>query len=243
MLIINADDWGRSRTETHAALRCYQEGRVTSVSAMVFMEDSERAAELAKENELDVGLHVNFAEAFTGRNYPDKLRQYHGRTISYLMGNKYAQLVYNPILRKEFAYSYTAQSEEFVRLFGRPPSHIDGHHHMHLCANMLLTNMIPAGMKMRRNFSFSPGEKSLLNRTYRGLVDRWLARRYRLPDYFFDLTQCIREKKLERVWALAKSNKVELMTHPVVQTESDYLMSDDFLTMLERLETGSYALV
>jgi len=242
MLIINADDWGRSRTETHAALRCYQEGRVTSVSAMVFMEDSERAAELAKENELDVGLHVNFAEAFTGRNYPDKLRQYHGRTISYLMGNKYAQLVYNPILRKEFAYSYTAQSEEFVRLFGRPPSHIDGHHHMHLCANMLLTNMIPAGMKMRRNFSFSPGEKSLLNRTYRGLVDRWLARRYRLPDYFFDLTQCIREKKLERVWALAKSNKVELMTHPVVQTESDYLMSDDFLTMLERLETGSCAL-
>jgi predicted glycoside hydrolase/deacetylase ChbG (UPF0249 family) len=243
MLIINADDWGRSRAETHAALRCYQEGRITSVSAMVFMEDSERAAELAKENELDVGLHLNFAEPFTGKNYPAELDHYHGRTVRYLTRNKYAQLLYNPLLRKEFVYSYRAQSEEFVRLFGRPPSHIDGHHHMHLCANMLLTNMIPAGMKMRRNFSFWPGDKSLLNRTYRGLADRWLARRYRLPDYFFDLTQCIREKKLERVWALAKSNKVELMTHPVVQTESDYLMSDDFLTMLERLETGSYALV
>ena len=243
MLIINADDWGRSPVETDAVLRCYQEGRITSVSAMVLMKDSERAAELAKENELDVGLHVNFAEPFTGKNHPAELDHYHGRTVRYLTRNKYAQLLYNPLLRKEFAYSYRAQSEEFVRLFGRPPSHIDGHHHMHLCANMLLTNMIPAGMKMRRNFSFWPGEKSLLNRTYRGLVDRWLARRYRLPDYFFDLTQCIREKKLERVWALAKSNKVELMTHPVVQTESDYLMSDDFLTMLERLETGSYALV
>ena len=70
MLIINADDWGRSAAETDAALRCYKAGRVTSVSAMVFMEDSERAAELAKENELDVGLHLNFAEPFTGSNHP-----------------------------------------------------------------------------------------------------------------------------------------------------------------------------
>jgi len=243
MLIINADDWGRSRAETDAALRCYQEERITSVSAMMFMEDSERAAELAKENELDVGLHLNFAEPFTGKNHPPKLDQYHGRIVRYLMGNKYAQLVYNPSLRKEFAYSYRAQSEEFVRLFGRPPSHIDGHHHMHLCANMLLTNMIPAGMKMRRNFSFWPGEKSLLNRTYRGLVDRWLARRYRLPDYFFDLTQCLQGKKLDRVATLAKSNNVELMTHPVVRHETEYLISDEFQAMLQCLEVGSYALV
>jgi len=243
MLIINADDWGRSPVETDTALRCHQEGRITSVSAMVFMEDSERAAELAKENELDVRLHVNLAEPFTGKNHPAELDHYHGRTVRYLTRNKYAQLLYNPLLRKEFAYSYRAQSEEFVRLFGRPPSHIDGHHHMHLCANMLLTNMIPAGMKMRRNFSFWPGEKSLLNRIYRGLVDRWLARKYRLPDYFFDLMQCIREKKFGRVAALTKTSNVELMTHPVDQVESDYLMSDEFRTVLQHLDVGGYALV
>jgi chitin disaccharide deacetylase len=200
---------------------------------MVFMEDSERAAELAKENELDVGLHLNFAEPFTGKNYPAELDHYHGRTVRYLTRNKYAQLLYNPLLRKEFVYS----------LFGRPPSHIDGHHHMHLCANMLLTNMIPAGIKMRRNFSFWPGEKSLLNRTYRGLADRWLARRYRLPDYFFDLAQCFQEKKLDRVATLAKSNNVELMTHPIVRVEAEFLMSDQFEALLQRLEIGGYALV
>jgi predicted glycoside hydrolase/deacetylase ChbG (UPF0249 family) len=241
MLIINADDFGRSAAETDAALRCYREGRVTSVSAMVFMEDSERAAELAKGNELDVGLHLNFAEPFTAKNYPPELDQYHRRTIRYLMGNKYAQLVYNPLLRKEFTYSYRAQAREFVRLFGRPPSHVDGHHHMHLCANVLLSKVIPAGMKMRRNFSFRAGEKSWLNRTYRALVDRWLARRYHLPDYFFDLTQCIREKKMDRVAALAKSSNVELMTHPVVDPEAEYLMSDEFRLMLQPLEVGGYA--
>src|ERR1700704_960924 len=236
MLIINADDFGRSAPETDAALRCHEQGRITSVSAMMFMEDSERAAELANKNELDVGLHLNFDEPFTGRNYPAELGKYHGTTSRYLIANKYAQVLYNPFLRKEFSYSYEAQAEEFVRLFRRRPSHIDGHHHMHLCANALLSKVIPAGVKMRRNFSFWPGEKSLLNRTYRALVDLWLARRYRLPDYFFDLTQCIQKRKLDRVAALAKASTVELMTHPVVREEREYLISDEFHIILEDLE-------
>jgi len=243
MLIINADDWGRSVADTDAALGCYKRGRITSVSAMVLMEDSERAAELAKENELDVGLHLNFTDKFTTNQYPQTLGNYHSEIVRFLRGHKYSQLLYNPFLRKGFAYSYEAQVEEFARLYTKPPSHIDGHHHMHLCANVLLSNTIPAGAKLRRNFSFWPGEKSVLNRTYRWLVDRWLARRYCLPDYFFDLTQCIEEKKLDRVAALAKSSDVELMTHPIVNKEEAYLMSDEFQEILQRLEIGHYALV
>ncbi len=167
MLIINADDWGRSLAETDAAFRCYKAGRITSVSAMVFMADSERAAELAQESELDVGLHLNFSERFTGKNNSGRLGECQSRLVRYLRRNKYSQLFYNSFLRNAFSYSYHAQAEEFARLFGKPPSHIDGHHHMHLCANMLLSNLIPAGMKIRRNFSFWPGEKSRFNRAYR----------------------------------------------------------------------------
>ncbi len=114
---------------------------------------------------------------------------------------------------------------------------------MHLCANLLLSKLIPIGMKIRRNFSFWPGEKSSLNRAYRALVDHWVSRKYRLADYFFDLSQSIREKKLDRVIVLAKSNMVELMTHPIIPQEADYLMSDEFHVMLQRLNVGSYALV
>jgi hypothetical protein len=114
---------------------------------------------------------------------------------------------------------------------------------MHLCANVILSKMIPSGTKMRRNFSFWPGEKSCLNRGYLALVDRWLARRYQLADYFFDLTQCIRAKKLDQVRALAHLKKVELMTHPNVRAESEYLMGDEFYGMLQGLDLGSYALV
>jgi predicted glycoside hydrolase/deacetylase ChbG (UPF0249 family) len=238
MLVIKADDWGRSQAETDAALKCYKEKRITSVSAMLFMADSERAAKLANDSELDVGL-----QEFTSQRYPEKLREYHGRMVRFLTRNKYSHLLDNPFLRRAFSYSYTAQAEEFARLYGRLPSHIDGHHHMHLCANLVWGAVIPAGTKVRRNFSFWPGEKSWFNRMYRALVDRRLSRRYQLTDYFFDLSQSIREKKLDRVMALAKSSKVELMTHPMLRLESEYLMSDEFGTMLQHLRTGSYALV
>jgi len=243
MLIINADDWGRSPAETDAALHYYKDGKVTSVSSMVFMKDSERAAELASENKLDVGLHLNFSEQFTANNYSERLRGYHQRIVAFITSNKYAQVIYNPVLQREFSYSYAAQAEEFTRLFGKLPSHVDGHHHMHLCANLLFSSVIPAGTRVRRNFSFWPSEKSRLNRAYRAFVDRWLARRYRLTDYFFDLSQCIQDQKVERVVSLAKSNNVELMTHPINSQEAAYLMSDEFSELLQRLQVGSYALV
>ena len=243
MLIINADDWGRSMEETDAALKCYKAGRITSVSAMVFTEDSDRAAELANEHNIEVGLHLNLTEKFTARTAPPMLKRAQERIAHFLRSTKFSQLLYNPFLRKEIAYSYQAQAAEFQRLFGKSPSHVDGHHHMHLCGNMLWSAAIPAGTRMRRNFSFWPGEKGWMNRTYRGVVDHWLLRKYKLTDYFFDLSQSMQEKKLERVMALAKSNTVELMTHPIVHTESEYLMSNQFQAMLQRLEIGSYALV
>jgi chitin disaccharide deacetylase len=241
VLIINADDWGRSVAETDAALTCYRQGRITSVSAMVFMADSERAAKLAKDHQVnDTGLHLNFSDDFTNTRCPETLKEHHRRIVRFLRRNKYAQLLYNPLLRKSFAWSYYAQMEEFVRLFKKLPSHVDGHHHMHLCANLLLSEPIPAGTRVRRNFSFWPGEKGRLNRAYRALVDRWLARRYELTDYFFDLSQCIEQKTLDRVAHLARSTDVELMTHPVVNREEEYLMSDEFRAILQKVEIRDY---
>jgi chitin disaccharide deacetylase len=239
MLAVNADDWGRSRAETDAAMQCHGRNRITSVSAMVFMQDSERAAALAKRENIDVGLHLNFSEPFSDNHDSPMLVASHRKISTFLTRNKYAQLLYNPLLREAFVYSCRTQIEEFARLYDKLPSRVDGHHHLHLCANVVLGQVIPAGMKVRRHFSFWPKEKSLLNRGYRSSVNWWLARKYRLADYFFDLTQCIEEKKFDRVKALARTNDVELMTHPIVQGEIEYLMGDNFLTLLEEVEVNS----
>jgi hypothetical protein len=154
----------------------------------VFSQDSGRAAELAKANELLWDYILIFLKNLRIRGVQKNL-EYHIRIVRFLKGNKYAQLLYDLFLRNAFADSCQARYEEFVRLFGKALSHIDGHHHMDLCANLVLSKSIPVDMKMRRNFSFWPGEKGFLNRPCRGLIDRWLARRYRLLDYFFDLTR------------------------------------------------------
>ncbi|MCD6401329.1 MAG: ChbG/HpnK family deacetylase [Anaerolineales bacterium] len=243
MIIVNADDWGRTRAETDAALLCYKEGRITSVSTMIFMEDSDRAAGLAKDAGIDVGLHLNFSQRFTGEGGCGLLQEYHTRIVHYLTLNKYSLLLYIPSLRKQFRYIYQAQVKEFIRLYGRPPSHIDGHQHMHLCTNMLLDKVIPKHEKVRRNFSFWPGEKNLLNRTYRRLVDRWLASRYFVTDYFFALSQVLKTEGMSRVVKLSKVATVELMTHPANTKEYAYLMSDEYLDMLCILEKGTYSLI
>ena len=244
MLIINADDLGRSVAETDAALTCFYAGRITSTSVMVFMRDSERAAGLARAASLDVGLHLNFTEPFTLGGCAPGLLASQTRLARFLRRNRYNQLLYNPVLRKDFAASYRAQAVEFARLFGgAAPSHVDGHHHMHLCANMLVGHLIPVNTKMRRNFSFWAGDKSWLNRLYRKNVDRWLSRRYRLTEFFFDLSQSLQFQRLDCAVSLARTANVEIMTHPIVSTESEFLLSEPFGAMLQRLDIGSYCRV
>src|SRR5213594_3601887 len=70
LLILNADDWGRDRGTTGRILDCALRGAVSSVSAMVFMEDSERAAAIARERGIDAGLHLNFTTSFSAEGCP-----------------------------------------------------------------------------------------------------------------------------------------------------------------------------
>jgi predicted glycoside hydrolase/deacetylase ChbG (UPF0249 family) len=241
MIIVNADDWGRTRAETEAALACYRQGRITSATAMVFMEDSERAAELAGDAGIDLGLHLNLTQRFSGRVSNGLLQEYHDRIVRFLNSSKYTFLNYNPLLRKQFQYVYQAQMDEFLRLYGKPPSHVDGHHHQHLCANMLLDRVIPTGEKVRGSFYFWPGEKNPVNRAYRRLVNLSLARRYRVPQFFFALSHCLKQDRLNRVAALAETVVVEIMTHPVNANERAYLMGDEFAARLHGIEKGTYA--
>lgn len=228
MLTINADDLGRSTCATDRIMECHAANRVSAASAMVFMEDSERAAALATAARLDVGLHINFTESFTGLNVPTSLRRNHERIRRFLRASKYALIIYHPFLRTAFREVFAAQVEEFARLYGRTPTRFDGHQHMHLSSNVILDRILPAGTKVRRSFSFKPGEKSFFNRYYRCLIDRRLAARHRIGDYFFILLHHLPLSRLQRVVELARTYDVELMTHPHVDVEFKALLSDQF---------------
>jgi chitin disaccharide deacetylase len=226
-LIINADDWGRDRANSDQIFDCFVHGRLSSVSAMAFMEDSERAAAIAQERGIDAALHLNFTTSFTAPWCTSKLKEHQERTARYLRRNRVTQLLFNPALARSFEYLTKTQLEEFERLYGISPKRIDGHHHMHLCANVLLGKLIPAGTQVRRNFSFLPGEKSWLNRLYRERVDRRLESRHRVVDYFFPLAPIEPIDRLKRIWSLAERSVVEVETHPVNPEEYWFLLNHE----------------
>jgi len=238
-LIVNADDWGRNRRTTQPILDCLRKGSVSAVSAMVFMEDSERAAAVARESKVDAGLHLNLTAAFSGAAVPQPLADRQGRIASYLLRHRLARVLFHPALVNCFEYVVQAQLDEYERLYGRMPERIDGHHHMHLCANVLFGGLLPPGTVVRRNFSFQAGEKSRWNRYYRGMIDRNLSRRYRLVDFLFSLAPLEPSDRLQRILAVARNRSVELETHPVNSAEYEFLMKGEFERRLGDLTIAS----
>jgi predicted glycoside hydrolase/deacetylase ChbG (UPF0249 family) len=227
LLIVNADDWGRDQRTTDRTLECFGRGAVSSVSAMVFMEDSERAAARARERGIDTGLHLNLTTPFSAPKCPEQLVKRQRELARYLLRHPLARVVFHPWLARSFEYVVAAQLEEFTRLYGTEPERLDGHHHMHLCANVLFRRLLPRGTLVRRNFSFQPGEKSLWNRLYRREVDRILARRHRLVDFFFSLPPLVPASRVRRMFALAGEFTVEVETHPVNEDEYRFLTRGD----------------
>lgn len=223
LLIVNADDWGRDPETTDRALECYTLGRISSVSAMVFMEDSERAAAKAKELGIDTGLHLNLTTPFSSPKCPSPLVERQRKLARFLLRHRFAPVVFHPSLARSFEYVVAAQRAEFVRLYGAEPERLDGHHHMHLCSNVLLGGLLPPGTIVRRNFSFRRGEKGWFNRVYRRLVDRKLARRHRLVDFFFSLRPVDPPSHVQNILSLASRFTVEVDVHPINPEEHRFL--------------------
>jgi hypothetical protein len=232
LLILNADDWGRDAHTTGQILACFLRRSLSSASAMVFMKDSERAAAIARERGLDTGLHLNFTTPFSAPCTPGRLAEHQRRLGGYLGRHRLAPAVFHPGLAGSFRYVAEAQREEFARLYGDEPTRIDGHHHMHLCANVLFAGLLPPGAVVRRNFSFQRGEKSLLNRLYRRGIDRVLARRHAMTDFFFSLPPLEPPARLANIFSLARKFTVEVETHPVNPAEYRFLAGGELSRLM-----------
>lgn len=228
-LIVNADDWGCDRETTNKTADCVSRGSVSAVSAMVYMQDSERAAAIARERGIDCGLHLNFTTGYSAASVSSRLVKHQNRTSGYLRRNPFARVFYHPGLAHDFEYVVAAQIDEYRRLYGADPQRIDGHHHMQLCANVVFGKLLPAGTLVRRNFSFAPGEKSCLNLFYRMMLDKRLSRRHKLVDFLFPLEPVEETVRLERIIRLAQEFVVELETHPINPNEYDFLMHSEKL--------------
>jgi chitin disaccharide deacetylase len=114
VLIVNADDFGRSRGVNSGIIRAHGEGIVTSATLMVRWPDAEEAAVYGRRSSLAVGLHLDLGE------WEYSLGEWHSRYE--VVDIESADAV---------AAELDRQLGRFEQLMGRPPSHLDSHQHIH----------------------------------------------------------------------------------------------------------------
>jgi chitin disaccharide deacetylase len=114
-LIVNADDFGLSEGVNRGIISAHKQGIVTSTSLMVRWLAAAEAARCAREHpRLSFGLHLDLAE-WVYRDY-EWVPRYQ---------------VVPADDERALAGEVERQVEEFRRLLGRDPTHLDSHQHVH----------------------------------------------------------------------------------------------------------------
>jgi len=111
-IIINADDFGSSKSVNRGILETIEKGVVTSTSVMVDGAGASEAKDLFKIKKISVGIHLEMS------------REGLARLVDC------TKILFTPTqkLEKEFLH----QIEKFKELTGRLPDHIDSHHGIHI---------------------------------------------------------------------------------------------------------------
>ena len=192
-LIINADDFGFSRSVTDGILHAHQAGILTSTTLMATMSDCDRAMDLAQSNpSLGVGIHLCLTQG-TPRS---------GKLRSITSGNnefprKVPQLLqrisFNRKALNEAKAEWAAQIE-YVLNHSMRPTHLDSHKHIHhwpalarIAADLAKEYHIPA-IRCADEVTIRSAPK--LSAGYRSL--RFLARKLK--------TQCVRTELRSTDW-------------------------------------------
>ena len=128
LLIVNADDFGRSAGVNLGIVRAHREGIVTSTTLMTNAPGTAHAGMLAATTpRLAVGVHLVLTYAKPLLN-PSRIRSLVRDDGSFW---RPSELLARPIDRREALMEYRAQFARARELIGREPTHIDTHHWVH----------------------------------------------------------------------------------------------------------------
>jgi chitin disaccharide deacetylase len=241
LLIINADDWGLDRAPTDAILECFRAGAITSATAMVWMSDSDRAAAIARDHHFPLGLHLNLIEPFTAA--PESIARRQRDVADRFRSRPLRALSYDPRLASGVDRCIADQLARFEELYGRPPTHVDGHRHMHISLNAVFASSLRAVGRYRAAFTFPRAESPAPKRVMRAAQNALIRRRFATTRYFFSirtLHPALGGSGIDAKLALARTSSVEVMVHPGEDDEHRLLLGESWLGCVAQLPTGSY---
>jgi hopanoid biosynthesis associated protein HpnK len=258
-LIVNADDFGRSRSVNEAVIRAHREGILTSASLMVNEPGFDEAVKLAKENpKLGVGLHLSLLCAHSALS-PEKIPglvndrgEFSNNPVG--VGFRY---FFNRSLREQLRAEIHAQFEKF-RATGLPLDHVNGHLHLHLHPTVFCILMEDAEklgirrMRLTRDCfwrSMRRARGRWFSRASHALIYEWLSQRARKPlrqhgirhaQISFGLLQNARvdEEYILKLLPELPAGDSELYSHPSLDEfkhEFDALVSPRVKELVKKL--------
>jgi predicted glycoside hydrolase/deacetylase ChbG (UPF0249 family) len=202
-LIVNADDFGRTPGINRGVLEAHRHGIVTSATAMVLEPGAAAGIREAVESapRLSLGLHV----VVTGGGRPASAA---ASVPNLAPGGRFVRKpedLPGELPEEEVRRELSAQLAVFEAMAGRPPSHLDSHHHSALhpaIAPVFTAIAVERGLPVRG--ATAPAR------------DRLRAAGLRVPDVFLDTfyaTGATRENLRFLIERLEPGTN-ELMCHP-----------------------------
>jgi len=235
MLIVNADDFGANPRTSDPVVELFDERVLTSASAMVRMRDTGRAASLAAEHGIPVGLHLNLTLPFADPSVPAPVRERQLRLTEVFGSESWRDGGSARPSGRLLAEVIDDQLECFRKSFGEP-THLDGHHHVHTHPSVL--EHLPADLPIRPILSV-PSRAG----ARRSMRERRLHRRFLCPETCFALEDVhpslggVGLQALDR----ARRRPLEIMVHPRQEREHAALLSAEWRRAISTLTLGSYA--
>lgn len=128
LLIVNADDFGLSKGQNYGVIEAFHYGVVSSTTAMVNSAHIQHAANLSQRYPgLQIGLHFVLTHGYPLTAMPSLVNE-RGELGKWLWEKaESAQLDPN-----EIHDELISQYDKFIAVFGKAPTHIDSHHHVHM---------------------------------------------------------------------------------------------------------------
>jgi predicted glycoside hydrolase/deacetylase ChbG (UPF0249 family) len=235
MLIVNADDFGASPSATDAISEAFNASVVTSTSGMVWMDDTIRAAGVATDCGLPVGLHLNLTLPYTAIEVPTSVRERQRRLTEIFTRDSWWNATERRPDSELLRDVVRDQLDSFCEQFG-PPTHIDGHHHVHLHEAVL--DMLPNSWPIRPAPRRPADADARLSRRERHLRARFLVTDLTLA--FEHVHPALGGAGLDLL-ARAHAACVEVTTHPRRGVELEALLGSEWRDALSALPLGCYA--
>ncbi len=123
LLIINADDYNISKGVNRAITGCIKCGTVTSVSAFVNLPLADTL-----DARVSIGLHFNLGIGPSLSKKRSSLTDKNGNFSKSILFDRDRRTI---IKEDDIYEELSAQYDKFISIFGRGPSHIDTHYHIH----------------------------------------------------------------------------------------------------------------